>query len=573
MKSSLFIVALVLFVASGFTATYSIDFDAGTDSNAGTQGSPWRSIPGTRNVGDTADLSASYGGGVFTTSSKVPAGTLFLVKGGTRWDTNDGGRINITSSWYDNASAASPITIRVDTNWGSGAVTIDGLGITVPISLVLIQRDGVYVDGASANNLIVKNSLLRGIYYKEQAGSSVSLNDCGVSFVKFINNGTSPTDNSTGAGVAQLEFVRANGVTALNCEFDGGGTNWGNGLILGESGMGVTSAMVSNCVAYSHFGTTGGNDTGIGFKAFNGQARFYSCVASNNLKGFDLGEQVGDGTNIFYRLINSTMASNIWGLTMSDNSGPRPGTHTNLVLNCLVYSNQYIGVWNYGGPFTSIYAHNTFQGNGGASNQNSASIRIGNDNGERETVNVFFYNNICYKPAGRGNINVHYYKQDVDSDGLNLNSDYNSWIARAGENFGYWAGGDTVPDNQTYLYGADGPGHASGNWYAFYSYSTTGPTNGALGHFHADAHSRGTGADDTIAPPFDANYGLTSSYPGSNLSTQSWYTAEMGIDRNGVTRTSWDLGAFEYAQAPLTTLVPAEFRSGTKTTANTMRTR
>ena len=561
MKRVFITCGIVSLCALGYGATYSIDLDAGNDANAGTQGSPWRSIPGTRNVGDTADLSAAYGGGTFSTSSKVPVGTLFLVKSGTSWTTNDGGRINITSSWYDNASAASPITIRVDTNWGSGPVTFDFLGITVPIGGFLVQRDGIYIDGGARTNLIVKNSPLRGIHYKEQAGSVVSLNDCGVSGVKFINNGTSPTDNSSGAGVAQLEFVRANGVTVLDCEFDGGGTNWANGLILGESGMGVTSCMVSNCAAYSHFGTTAGNDTGIGFKSFNGQVRFYSCVASNNLKGYDLGEQTGAGTNIFYRVINGTMASNIWGITMSDKSAARAGTHTNLVLNCLLSSNQNNGVWNYGGPFTSIFAHNTFQGNGGASNQNSASIRVGNDNGERQVINVYMYNNIFHKPAGRGNINVHYYSQDLDSDGLSIDSDYNAWIARAGENFGYWAGAEGTSDNQTYLYGANGPGQ-SGNWYSFYSYSATAPTNGATGHFHCDLHSRATGGVDSTEPSLSADLVLTASYGGVNLSGQAWFLPEIGYDRAGVYRTTWDMGAFEAPGSGGTTAVGGSRMAG-----------
>lgn len=532
--------------ARAFSATYYIDFDSGNDASAGTStGTAWKSLPGTQDAASTGDLSSSYGGGTFTTSSKVPAGTIFKIKSGTTWNSTDGGRWNITSSWYDNGASANPILIQLDTGWGSGGTLVDGTGMVVPIALCLVQRDGVIIDGVITNGLMFANSTNRGVYYKEQAGTSVSLLDVGVRFLCLSNNSTLAASDSAGSGRGYLQFPRATGVTVSNVVMIGN-NNWGCGLILGEAGMGVTNAVIANSVATGLQGDTSANDSGIGFKAFNSSFLLINSIATNNLKGCDFGEQNGAGSNIFYRVVNCTLASNMWGIASSDKSGPRAGTHTNLLLNCLVYSNQYNGVWNYGGPFTSIEVHNTMYGNGASSNFNSASIRLGNDNAERETVTCYIYNNIFYKPAGRGNFNNHQFDQDIDSDGFSLDSDYNSWIARAGENFGYWAGAEGAPDNQTYTYGANGPGHASGNWYAFYSYSATGPTNGATGHFHCDAHSYATSGDVTTEPPFAADYTLTTHYPGLNISTKPWYLPEMGLDRNGATRTSWDLGAYEY---------------------------
>lgn len=44
-----------------FAATYYVDFAAGSDTNAGTQASPWRHLPGTRNTGNGADISTCWG--------------------------------------------------------------------------------------------------------------------------------------------------------------------------------------------------------------------------------------------------------------------------------------------------------------------------------------------------------------------------------------------------------------------------------------------------------------------------------------------------------------------------------
>jgi hypothetical protein len=52
-------------------------------------------------------------------------------------------------------------------------------------------------------------------------------------------------------------------------------------------------------------------------------------------------------------------------------------------------------------------------------------------------------------------------------------------------------------------------------------------------------------------PPLDLTLHLTNSYPGSVLSTQSWYVANlMAKDRSGSLRSSWDMGPYEYATRP-----------------------
>jgi len=105
-------------------------------------------------------------------------------------------------------------------------------------------------------------------------------------------------------------------------------------------------------------------------------------------------------------------------------------------------------------------------------------------------------------------------------------------------------------------YGTGSPGKASGVWYTWYGCSTTVPSKGT-GHYHQDAHSKGTGATDITLPPFvdvtNHNYALTTSYAGNSLTAKSWYIPEMGLDRNNAPRVSWDVGAYEYVQGGDTT--------------------
>jgi hypothetical protein len=122
--------------------------------------------------------------------------------------------------------------------------------------------------------------------------------------------------------------------------------------------------------------------------------------------------------------------------------------------------------------------------------------------------------------------------------------DNNAWTMFGSVKFAAWAGSDAAPDNTSYLYGANGPGQQSGNWYNWYSGSTTPPSSGANGHFHCDGFST------TNAPPFSdphaKDFTLTEAFPGTNISSRAWFTDLMWVDRAGRTRTSWDIGAYEF---------------------------
>jgi hypothetical protein len=289
---------------------------------------------------------------------------------------------------------------------------------------------------------------------------------------------------------------------------------------------------------------TGDNDGGIGAIAFNSQITFTNILSRNNFKGFDLGEVNGGANNIEYILINNTATSNQYGMNLNGKGGVYSGTVNWYLINNIITTNAINGIYMYAGPWNAHIVHNTVYANNAGNAFSGGNIRSGNDNSERQIINAYLYNNAFIKPRTRQNYYTHFFDRDLDSDGYSLDSDFNSWVQNASENFAAWAGSEGAPDNTSYAYGANGPGQASGNWYSRYSGDTTPPTNGATGHFHCDANSV------TNLPPFNAidtlDFTLTEAFPGTDLSSKPWFHPLMYVDRAGRTRTSWDIGAYEF---------------------------
>ncbi|HDY71698.1 MAG TPA: hypothetical protein ENH50_08495 [Nitrospirae bacterium] len=536
-----------------WAATYYIDFNNGSDSNSGlSQLAAWKTLPGTRTTNDLGWQSTSWGGGTIDSYHKVAAGTVFELKRGTTHDSSNGGKIYIESTFYDSGAInlSNPVTIEVDTSWGSGNVVFDGSGINLnagndPGGWGLIHIEdmgGIIFDGRFYNGIVIRDSVNRGIsvYSKSlQPGSEFK-------FIKFFNNGTGIPSDMQGASEGQLAIQYVTGGGINQCEFDGN-NNYINGITLGESHYYVQGFTITNTEIYNHRGDVSGNDSGIGIKAYNSQVTINKVTSHNNLKGLDLGEQHGS-TDINYKVLNSYIYSNYWGLNFSASSTTYPGTIKWYVINNIIIDNAQLGSNIYASPFDLYLVHNVYANNGSASTDGDyANINLSQNYADTWTINAYLYNNIFFKPAGGSNFVITRY--DKDTIGMNVYSDYNSWVQKGSEYFMQWDYfGISSP--HSFPYGAtQGPGHDDSYWYTYYDYNTVAPKNGSLGHYHADSHSVGTGAEDTTLPPFtdiaNHDYSLTSDYPGLDLTTQSWYIPEMGKDRNGDCRVTWDLGAFE----------------------------
>jgi len=230
-KTIIFLISFLmgfLFVANAEAATYYIDFDNGNDNNDGLSvTSPWKTIPGTRNVGDTTDISTSYGG-VITTSNRVQPGTIFKLKGGTTHNNSDGGYIQIKSSsggyYLDTATNNNPVLFEVDTLWGSGPVIIDGTGITAPIALILIRSNGIHWNGVIPNGIVIQNSSLAGVQYKEKSTGDPAIYDISMKNIKFFNNGTNCVSGAE-CFTGQLHVRQGTNIIFDNIELDGDGNH------------------------------------------------------------------------------------------------------------------------------------------------------------------------------------------------------------------------------------------------------------------------------------------------------------------------------------------------------------
>ncbi len=529
-----------------YGVTYYIDFSTGSDTNAGTSTSTaWKTIPGTRTANESTWQSTDWGSGTINSTNKVPAGTIFRIKGGTTHSSSNGGSIYITSTYYNNGSAGNEIIFQPDTVWQVGAVTIDGAGVTTDneVALVVIKLNYIKWDGISTDGIVIQNSTYDGVRV------SNSVDHVTLQYIKLYQNGTSrgPT---TGSSVGGIVLHTSTNTNISYCNFDGNG-NYLNGLFVGETNVAATDVMVSNCNAYNHAGSDD-YDQGIGFKALNSQITFTNCTSYSNDKGFDLGENSGNNRDILYKVINSYAYNNTEaGINFN---GVGAGTYTGSInfylINSIIRDNGIAGSKIYAGPFTTYIIHNVFDNNG-SGDTDGYNLQITPDSTTDEnTIVGYIYNNIFYKPQGlQWRIG---YIGDTTSGcdtNLTLYSDYNSYTQRASENFGAWAynAANCRVTGVTYsfAYGANGPGHGSGTWY-----TEEGEPGNGTGHYHCDAHSKGTGATDTTLPPFtdvtNHVYTLTTHYVGTNLSSQPWYISEMGIDRSGISRISWDIGAYEY---------------------------
>jgi hypothetical protein len=529
--------------AAAFPVTYYVDFQNGNDASSGlSRAAAWRTIPGTLTADGADWASTSWGGGVVANLSKVPAGTTFLLRGGSVKDASSGGAVYIDDTFYADAAPSNPISFLVDAGWGSGAVVFDGTGLWAGVGLVLVRVNGVLIDGGTPGGIVIRNGEAAGLYVKERAADGAPVNGCVFRNIFLTGNGTDYTSVDEGTGDGQVNVRYANGITLENIEMDGAGIHI-NGMLLGDSHKSIRNATVTSCTAYNHAGSVPPDDCGIGFKAVNGEITFRNCLSWGNLKGFDLGEDSSDNANLIYKVISCTARNNAWGINLN---GALSTSYTGIadwyVVNCVIQDNSVYGSNVYSGPYRLYMVHNTFSSNGGGGTSGDYGNLMIGPNGTPDDptrVEAWLYNNIFYKPAATYNYVLFKWVRTLND--FDLHSDYNCWRQRDSEPFALW---DWAGGTQQHVFSyADGPGSVTTGWYTLYDTTSVPLPNGSLGHFHNDAHSV------TGEPPFKSaagrDYALTARFAGFQLSLMPWYIPEMGVDRNGKTRNAWSMGAYE----------------------------
>jgi hypothetical protein len=294
-------------------AVYYVDFNGGNDANSGTStNAPWKTLPGSCNAAGSGYLNSAWGS--ITSGSPVPAGSTIHLKSGAHYNGSVGGRVSISSKYYQPASVISPTTIERDTNWGAGSVVFDGTGMTIAVyrGMVEILMSGVVLNGVTKSGIIITNSQANGLLVTSTTGGTngAVIENLEVGYVanaavKIYSQQQSPLTNmlnitlnnviahdTTGSdstySAIWIEFV--DGLMVSNCIAynggSGGGLTYDDGFHLGS----VRNAWLLNCTAYRNgdqgfdFGRDGTyktNDWG-----FNITAR--DCIAYSNYdNGFD----------------------------------------------------------------------------------------------------------------------------------------------------------------------------------------------------------------------------------------------------------------------------------------------
>jgi hypothetical protein len=562
---------LVIFSQSANAVTYYIDFDNGNDSASGTSSTTaWKTIPGTRTTNNSTWRSTSWGGQTIDANHKVPAGTIFKLKSGSVHDASDGGQILISSTFYhSNYTLENPVLFQRDTtpNWGNGgAVIFDGAGFYMTAAqaayagfgVIHMQVGGVCFDGVTSNGIEVRNGPNSGISsYANGGGQIVGTN---LSYIKFFNNGTTIANDTEGASQGQLLIHYADGGTIRHCNFDGN-NRYGCGIMAGETTTPtITNLTIDHCVVYNH---KGDDDAGIGIKTVSAQATISNCEMYNNFKGSDNGAKK-TGFNPVLKFINNYVHHNVEsGLNGNGAAAINLSNVMNMYLiNNIIVDNGVQGSYFYDGAMNLYLFGNLFANNGtiGSSYYGRANLKVSNNVSPPEgaPISIYLYNNIFYKPdpgANSSNIDVPLWRRfTAPISGLSISSDYNAWVQNSSEYFSNWGSLSGSDETVNFSYGVDGPGHTTGKWYNWYGGSAMPPASGALGHFHQDVHSKGTGAADSTLPKFKdysaRNFELTEPYSGVNLLTKfgqsSWYISEINFDRSGKLRSTWDIGPYDY---------------------------
>ena len=551
MKSWLFILFCLLPPLVGAT-TYYVDFASGNNASAGTsQGTAWKNFPGT---------ALNYDFSTFITGSGWPAGKIqpgdiIKVKSGTTYQTNGGfGMVRISTTHYSTAATvANPILIQRDTTWSSGAVTFDGTGMDIPTSgfgLFHATIGGITWDGVTTEGFVFQNSPWRGLssYTTASRVEGISAYYC-----LFYNCGTATPDDGTAATEGSIAMNNVtNGVVAY-CRINGNGRHM-NGIAFSDGGFWANNVFIHDCVITNHNCTdVVSGDWGIGVKCYNGSITVSNCTLAYNFKGADNGLH-NDGIDQTYKYISNLIYSNFQA-GLNGNGGAvlgRTNIETFYEINNTIHGNGTYGSYFYGGEMYLYIIGNLFHNNNIDDIFDGANLVANNSSDGLEQA-VFFvraYNNIFYKQGGgvtRWNFQCQRWKIGSLPTNLTYEWDWNCFVQASSEPFAYIGSFVGASDNTAeFFYGANGPGHASGNWYDYYGGTAVAPTNGSLGHFHSDVHSKGTGASDTNLPPFlnptINDYSLTTTYPGTNLTARSWYISEMGNSADGTARYNWDIG-------------------------------
>ena len=303
-------------------AVFYVDFNGGNDASSGTNtAAAWKTIPGCRKTDNSGYVSTAFGGTVFTyNANKVPAGTTFKLKCGTSFN----GWIQIDSLWYADGTSANPITIQTDTNWGSGSITVQGAGATVPDYRGLINIDSrkyLKIDGMRSSGIIVTNCHWNGVRAYDTGTNGLVLRNLELGNAPHALVGVFSSD---AAVPLYYSDVTIDGLIV----HDGTGTADTDSLIYGSWWNGF---VITNCTCYN---------SAIGSDGIHVESSHYGWILNCTI--YDCGEQGIDLSrngsyktrdDSSYITVRDCIAYNNYDNNFDHNSG----THHVVWLNCFAF--------------------------------------------------------------------------------------------------------------------------------------------------------------------------------------------------------------------------------------------
>ncbi|HVK56082.1 MAG TPA: right-handed parallel beta-helix repeat-containing protein [Burkholderiales bacterium] len=417
-KTAFVITALAIWsshASSAFAATYYVDPASGNDSNAGTsQSSPWKTIPGTRNTGNSGWLRSAWGS--ISSSSKLQPGDVIQLKAGGAMGSSVGGRLLIDGTYYNNGSANAPIIIQVSPSWGSGNFTYDMSGVSPEqwSGLIHIQdRSHIQIKGAGAGKrFVVKNANGLGVNSYGSSGNRQQ----GIVFDYLEIAGS----KDTGLNMSYSDNWRVSNTIS----HDNGTLGFGVG---GLADQATNNGQFIDSEAYGNGKTDDGSGIRHGFGLYGGtNISYIRCKARNNGRdGFDFGT-TSNNSNTSATVIDSSAYDN-----GEDGFGSNGGGSSNVYtyINSVAFNNAQAG-WNiYGGADSSLY--NCISHHNGSQNGYGGNFMIyaHNHDGKAAYTKAKLRNCIGYKPKAYANV------YSYNSDGLptSIDSDYNIFVPRSSD--------------------------------------------------------------------------------------------------------------------------------------------
>jgi hypothetical protein len=477
------------------TAAYYVDYSAGNDSAAGTStGTAWKHLPGD----PSATGNASSASGI--------TGTIYL-KGGVTYALSTLTGLTIDSSHYNNNG---PVTFTSGTNvnnWGVGTSSIDGAGVASMLMTITINN--ATFRGLNMGNTIWDSSndaavLIDGCV--SNVFDTCTVHDCGTNSSSAHCDGFGPHGNSPYASYHTITNCSIHDVTQKGIETYRAGHNT------------FVNNIIWNCTDHDIVCSSDGNRV-YGNILSNACVPVWLC--SQKAPGFGLKIDVGStsGTSNGNLVYNNIFTHCPYGAISIDNV---EGHTTGFCDNNLIANNTFIDIGS-GGQYAGVFRIDV-SGAGAVANGN------------------VFVNNIVCSEQSAGSDSGGYLMPAA------LTTPYRSSATALGNN-------NIIAYNL--FYGQNAAMHPnlsisgsvhSPTWANFADTGSTSPdyrfkvaANGSGNSF-----SFGTQLFDTD-PKFTSypgNLTLQGSSParaaGTNLS--AFFTTDI----NGVTRSAWSMGAYEY---------------------------